>query len=210
MVVGRDTRLGVEVDNAWVVASLGIALDLPRNDVARSEGDALVLRHGHATMNAYAIGAPWAKEIAAELDRSETETTAIGKITVGIVRDRDLATNRVVRLEDAVRATLPQPVPGESVIVIERCPVDATCGGLVFELVHGDPSAPERWLAGLRQATPAELGAAEPARIVLATAAHGAKLSSLIRDCANPDAAEGLDDPGRTIVSGDVFKCTDR
>jgi Peptidase family M48 len=210
MVVGRDTRLGVEVDDAWVVSSLGIALDLRRNDVARADGETLVLRHGRSEMNAYAIGAPWAKEIASELDRTETETTAIGKITVGVVRDRDVASNKVVRLEDAVRATLPQPVPGEWVVVIERCPADATCGGMVFELVHGDSSAPERWLGGLRQATEKEIEVAEPARIVLAISARSAKLSSLIRECANPDAAEALDDPGRSIVPGEVFKCTDR
>ncbi len=210
MVVGRDTRLGVEVDNAWVMSSLGLALDLPHTDVARSEGDALVLRHGHATMNAYVVGAPWAKEIAAELDQTETETTTIGKITVGIVRDREASADRIVRLEDAVRATLPQPVSGEWVVVIERCPVDRTCGGIVFELVKGDVSAHQRWLGGLRQATPKELDAAEPARIVLATAGRSATLSSLIHECANPVAAEGLDDPGRAIVPGEVFKCTDR
>ncbi|MEO8841925.1 MAG: M48 family metalloprotease [Kofleriaceae bacterium] len=210
MVVGRDTRLGVEVDNAWVVSSLGIALDLPRNDVAHADGDALVLRHGYSTMNAYAIGAPWAREIASELDRTETETTTIGKITVGLVRDRGVAVNKIVRLEDAVRATLPQPVPGEWVVVIERCPPDAACGGLVFELVRGDPTASERWLGGLRQATSKELEAAEPARIVLATSGRSAKLSSLIRDCANPSAAAELDDPGRSLVPGEVFKCTDR
>ncbi|HEY0255412.1 MAG TPA: M48 family metallopeptidase, partial [Kofleriaceae bacterium] len=44
MVVGRDTRLGVAVGNAWVVASLGIALDFPEDDVARTDGDSLILR----------------------------------------------------------------------------------------------------------------------------------------------------------------------
>jgi hypothetical protein len=212
MVVGRDSRLGVEVGSAWIVSSIGIALDLPSSDVARAEGDGLLLRHGRATLNAYAIGAPWAKEIASHLDRKEVEQTSIGEITLGQVRERDNElTDPLARLEDAVRATLPQPAPGTWVVVIERCPAERACGGLVLELaVHGDPTIHQRWLGGLRQATENEMRQAEPARIVLETAGRHAKISSLVENCANPEVALALDDPGRDLTAGDTFKCTDR
>ncbi|MFT3697498.1 MAG: M48 family metallopeptidase [Kofleriaceae bacterium] len=212
MVVGRDTRLGIAVGNAWVIASLGIALDFPEDDVARTEGDGLILRHGRSSLNAYAIGAPWARELASRLEQREADTTNLGRVTIGIAPDRiDTATDPVGRMEDAIRATLPQPLPGTWVVVVERCPQGAPCGGLVLELaVHGDLAAQKRWLGGLRQATEKELLAAEPAHIVVTQAQKLARISTLVDDCTNPQAALQLDDPARQLDVGAPFKCTDR
>ena len=77
MILGRDTRLGVRVGDAWVIAALGVALELPARDIVHVDGDAVVLRHGTSSLTAYAIGAPWARELAATLDdRAETESRA--------------------------------------------------------------------------------------------------------------------------------------
>jgi hypothetical protein len=125
-------------------------------------------------------------------------------------RERD-GSDPLERLEDAVRATLPQPLPGTWVVIVERCPATAPCGGLVIELaVHGDTVANQRWLGGLRAATRNELVAAEPARIVLATASRQARFVTLANACPNPRAALDLDDPERVIPPGEPFKCTDR
>ena len=216
MVVGRDTRLGIQVGRAWVVANLGLALDLPPDDIARVEGDGLVLRHERAELDAYAIGAPWARELASHLDDAESADTALGRITVGVAPEREEgAADPLSRLEAVVRATLPQPAPGMSVVIVERCLTHAdgtrACAGLVIELAtHGDTSANKRWIAGLRAATRSELTAAEPARIELATAPREAKFAALAAGCPNPAAALALDDPDRVIEPGTPFKCTDR
>ncbi|MEO8548828.1 MAG: M48 family metalloprotease [Kofleriaceae bacterium] len=215
MVVGRDTRLGIAVGKAWVIANLDLAIDLPYDDDARSRGDGLVLRHGDAELSAYAIGAPWARELASQLERRETSEGPLGRVTVGIARERTRRTNEPLeRLEDAVRATLPQPVPGQSVVIIERCieTVDTNqCGGLVIELDDRDGSnAQKRWLGALRDATPREVRLAQPARIVLATATRGGRVERLAAACPNPTVALTLDDPARQIAAGEPFKCTDR
>lgn len=211
MVVGRDTRLGIRVGRAWVVANLGIALDLPVDDIARVEGDGLVLRHDRAELDAYAIGAPWARELASHLEDAQTADTALGRVTIGVAPEREEgAADPLSRLEAVVRATLPQPAPGMSVVIVERCLGNA-CAGLVIELAtHGDTFANKRWIAGLRAATRRELAAAEPARIELATATREAKFATLAEACPNPAAALELDDPDRVILPGTPFKCTDR
>lgn len=215
MVVGRDTRLGIAVGRAWVIANLGLAIDLPSDDEARSRGDGLVLRHGEAELSAYAIGAPWARELASQLEQRETTEGPLGRVTVGIARERSRrSTEPLERLEDAVRATLPQPVPGQSVVIIERC-LDTgetnQCGGLVIELDERDGSyVHKHWLGMLRDATQRELRLAQPARIVLATASHGGRIDRLAGACPNPSLALTLDDPAREIAPGEAFKCTDR
>jgi hypothetical protein len=216
MVVGRDTRLGIKVGSAWVIANLGISIELPQDDVARVEGDGLVLRHGRAELDAYAIGAPWARELASHLDDAEAADTALGRVTIGIAPERqDGGTDPLARLEAVVRSTLPQPAPGTSVAIIERCrgqrDGSTTCAGLVIELAtHGDSFENKRWLGGLRAASRRELAAAEPRRIVLATASREAKFATLAEACPNPAAALELDDPDRVIEPGTPFKCTDR
>jgi len=210
MVVGRDTRQGIAVGSAWVVASLGLALDLGADDIARSDGDGLELRHGRSMLNAYTIGGPWARELASRLDRKETSTTSLGNLTLGMVRERKRPNDALDRLEDAVRSTLPQPLPGTWIVIVERCLAKAPCGALVLELeAHGE-RAHERWLGSLRTATVAELRAAQPARIVITTAARGAELHALVASCPNPVLATTLDDPHRVVPPGESFKCTDR
>jgi hypothetical protein len=216
MVVGRDTRLGIQVGRAWVVANLGIALDLPPDDISRVEGDGLVLRHERAELDAYAIGAPWARELASHLEDAETADTALGRVTIGISPEREESgADPLARLEEVVRSTLPQPAPGMSVVIVERCLGQAdgssSCAGLVIELAtHGDTAVDKRWIAGLRAATRRELAAAEPPRIELATATREAKFATLAEACPNPAAALELDDPDRVILPGTPFKCTDR
>ena len=215
MIVGRDTRLGVAVGSAWVVANLGIALEVPDRDLARSQGDSLVLRHGRSTLDAYAIGAPWAKELATQLDQRATTETALGTVTVGVARSHaDHDETALQRLERAVRATLPQPTPGTWVVILERCAPTAPgapCGGLVLELaVHGDPIARARWLGGLRAATQRELAAAEPRHITIAHAPRAASIRELVATCPDPTAALTLDNADRVIAAGEPFKCTNR
>ena len=210
MVVGRDTRQGIAVGSAWVVASLGLALELGASDVARSAGDGLELRHGRSTLDAYSIGAPWAKELANRLDRKQSSTTSLGTFTLGIVRERERPEDALDRLEDAVRSTLPQPLPGTWVVIVERCLAKAACGALVLELEARDEQADKRWLGSLRAATVAELRAAQPTRLLIAIATHGAELQALVARCPNPVLATALDDPHRFVPLGGSFKCTDR
>lgn len=79
MIVGRDPRLGHRVGDAWVVAALGIALPLEPDDVVRADDDILVVRRDQATLTAYVIGAPWARELIAELDERATATSVHGR-----------------------------------------------------------------------------------------------------------------------------------
>jgi hypothetical protein len=212
MIVGRDTRLGLSVDNVWVVASLGIALEIPAKDLARSDGDSLLLRHGRDTLDAYAIGAPWAKELASQLEGAASTETALGTVTVGIAPMHDLTDDEpLAKLERAVRATLPQPTPGAWVVILERCTPNAPCGGLVIEIAaHGDAFVRDRWLGGLRAASRRELAAAEPPHITLATAPRAAPIKELVALCRAPAAALRLDNPERVLAAGERFKCTDR
>src|SRR6185503_5489150 len=84
MIVGRDTRLGQRVGTAWVIASLGVALRLPHDDVVHIEGDTLELHHERSTLTLYPIGEPWAKELASRLDDRQQIETTFGTITVGV------------------------------------------------------------------------------------------------------------------------------
>jgi hypothetical protein len=206
MIVGRDTRLGIRVDDAWVIAVLGVALDLPPRDIVHVDGDAVVLRHGRSSLTAYPIGAPWARELAATLDaRAQTES-ALGRITVGTAAAHATGTAPLDRLERAVQELLPQPAPGTQVVVLDR-----PRGGLVLELApRTDPIVRDRWLAGLRAASPAELAAAEPRRIAIARAPHAGTVAELAAMCPDPDAARRLDRADRVLGAGDPIKCTDR
>lgn len=210
MIVGRDTRLGTRVGDAWVVAVLGVALELPPRDLVHVDGDAVVLRHGRSSLTAYPIGAPWARELAATLaDRAEVET-ALGRITVGTAPERTGGEAPLDRLERAVRELLPQPAPGTWVVVLDR-----PRGGLVLELAAAHetalaPSLRDRWLAGLRAASPAELAAAEPPQLALVEAPHAGTVAELVARCPDPAAARRLDRPDRVLAAGDPIKCTNR
>lgn len=206
MIVGRDTQLGVRVDDAWVIATLGIALDLPPNDVVHVDGDALVLRHGRSALTVYPIGAAWARELAAGLDDRATAETALGPLTVGVAPARSTSDSPIDRLEHAVRELLPQPAPGTWVVVLAR-----PRGGLVIELAaRSDPFLRDRWLGGLRGASRAELAAAEPVRIALHHANRAETVREAVDECPDPGRALELDDPDRPLAEGELFKCTDR
>lgn len=160
MVIGRNTRLGTRIGDAWVIATLGIALDLPTNVTPRIDGDALVLRRGRSVLTAYPIGAAWARELAADLDDRATARSTLGTLTVGVARDAQPASSPIAKLQRAVRELLPQPAAGTQVIVLAR-----PGGGLVVEIgARTDPVLRDRWLSGLRRATKRELRAAEPPR----------------------------------------------
>lgn len=198
MVVGRDARLGRRVGDAWVVAALGLAVELGPDDVVRDTGDVLVLRRGQATLAAYAIGAAWAGELAAALDDRSEDVRGLGRITLGTVvapsRRDDTPIGKLAR---AIRSTLPQPAIGARVAIVER-----PRGALVIELGGrgGRPPA-----LGLRDATPAELAAAEPARIVIERAWRtGAAADAVVCD------GRLLDSPDRHVAAGDPIKCADR
>lgn len=206
MIIGRDTRLGVRVDDAWVIAVLGVAIDLPPRDIVHVDGDSIVLRHGRSSLTAYPIGAPWAHELAATLvDRASTES-ALGRITVGTAPAHASSDAPLARLEQSVRELLPQPVPGTWVVVLDR-----PRGGLVLELApKSDPFIRDRWLEGMRAASRAELAAAEPRYLAIRRAPHAGSVAELAAGCPDPEAARALDRPDRVLGAGDPLKCTNR
>lgn len=206
MVVGRNTSLGTRVDDAWVIAALGIALDLPAKHVARIDGDAIVLRRGRSVLTAYSVGTAWARELAGDLADHATATTKLGALTVGRTRARPPASTPIAKLQRAVRELLPQPAADTWVVVLAR-----PGGGLVLELgASTDPFIRDRWLSGLRAATKRELRIAAPTRIELQIAPRTATMRELVDDCVDPEAALRLDDPDRVIARGEPFKCTNR
>ena len=196
MVVGRDSRLGRRIADTWVIAALGLALELGPDDVVREASNVLVLRRSHATLAAYAIGAPWAREIASSLEDCASDVRPLGRVTIGTVaRPTERDDTPLGKLARAVRDTLPQPAAGTRVAILER-----PHGALVIEL--GGHTLPE---LGLRDATPEELAAAEPPRIVIehawrsGTAAHALVCEGRL-----------LDRPERRVAAGDPLKCADR
>jgi hypothetical protein len=202
MVVGRDARLGRRVGDTWVVAALGVALELGPDDMVRDASDVLVLRRGQATLAAYAIGAAWAAELAAGLDDRSDDVRGLGRIALGTVaapsRRDDTPIGKLAR---AIRSTLPQPAVGTRVAIVER-----PRGALVIELGgRGDRGGRRLPALGLREATPAELAAAEPARIVIERAWRtGAAADAVVCD------GRLLDSPDRQVAAGDPIKCSDR
>ncbi|HEY0478323.1 MAG TPA: M48 family metalloprotease [Kofleriaceae bacterium] len=223
MVVGRDSRLGRRIGDAWVVAALGLAIDLGADDVVREAGDVLVLRHAQTTLAAYAIGAPWGRELAGALAGRRTDDRRLGRVTLGTMAAADAVDGAdapegpdapdapdapdvadaparrddspLGKLARAVRSTLPQPAVGTRVAILER-----PRGALVIEL--GGRGVPD---LGLREATPGELAAAEPARIVIEHAWRaGTADGSLVCD------GRLLDRPERRVAAGDPIKCADR
>ncbi|MCW5807945.1 MAG: hypothetical protein KIT31_36675 [Deltaproteobacteria bacterium] len=199
MVVGRDPRLGHRTTgdhDAWVVAALGVALDLEDGDAVRSADEVLAVRRGDAAVVAYAIGRPWAREIAAKLEDRAVTATALGRLVSGVVPSGARAALAPLdKLADSVRATLPQPSPGTRVAILER-----PRGAVVLELA-GTAEPP----FGLRAATPDELVDAAPRRIVLEPAPASGRIGRL-------GICRGrlLDDPALRVAAGDPVKCADR
>ncbi|HET9625605.1 MAG TPA: M48 family metalloprotease [Kofleriaceae bacterium] len=201
LVVGRDSRLGRRVDDVWVIAALGLALDLAPGDVIRAAQDALVLRRGRATLALYPIGAPWARALAAALDARSAEDRPLGQLTLGRMPLGDAAPGpalddpALAHLARAVHATLPRPPAGTTVAILERAG-----GGLVIELAGAALPA-----LGLRRATAGELAAAEPPRVVIEHAARAGTAGD-----AAICAGRLLDDPARPVAAGAPIKCADR
>ena len=196
MVVGRDPRLGHRSGGAWVVAALGLALQLADDDVVRSSNEVLALRRDRATLLAYPIGAPWGRELAASLDDREIVPSDVGPVTMGTVpytTPRD--DSPLGKLARAVRSTLPQPAAGSRVAILER-----PRGALVIEV--GGTTVPK---LRLRLASEAELADAEPARIVIAHAPRAGVVSELAV-CQ----FRLVDDPDRKVAAGEPVKCADR
>lgn len=206
MVVGRNTELGVRVGGAWVIAALGVALELRAKDLVHVDGDALVLRRGRGALTAYPIGAAWARELAASLDDRVSVETKLGPLSVGIATEPAPPTTAIAKLARLVRELLPQPAPGTWVLVLVR-----PRGGLVVEVTaNTDTFTRNRWLAGLRAASRAELVEAAPPRISIREATTGGRLRDLVAACPDPYRALQLEDPSRVLGPGELFKCTDR
>ncbi len=198
MVIGRDPRLGRRVDDAWVVPALGVALELEGGDAVRSSGEVLALRRGGAAIVAYAIGTPWARELAAMLEDRAIAALPLGRATAGTVPAasvRNPDDSPLERLARAVRGTRPQPPPGARVAILER-----PAGALVIELDGGE--LPE---LGLRAPTESELLRTQPRRIAIERAARAGSIAELA-----PCPGRLLDDPARRVAAGAPIKCADR
>lgn len=196
MVVGRDPRLGRRTESAWVVSALGIALELDDGDLIRADGDVLALRRDRATLLAYAVGAPWGRELAATLEDREIGTSEVGKVVMGTLpyTSRSDDTSPLGKLARAVRATLPQPAAGSRVAIVVR-----PKGALVIEI--GGRSVPGLLL---RATTDAEIADAEPARLRIARAPRAGSIAEL-QVCDEP-----LDDTTRVVAAGEPIKCSVR
>lgn len=195
MIVGRDPRLGSRVGTAWVISALGITLELEDGDLVRADGDVLALRRDHATLIAYAVGAPWGRELAASVEDREDVASPAGNVVMGsLPYATRTARSPLDKLARAVRSTLPQPAPGARVAIVIR-----PKGALVIEI--GGRSVPD---LALRPATPAEIADAEPARLAIARAARAGAIGELAA-CEEP-----LDDPQRVVAAGDPLKCAVR
>jgi predicted Zn-dependent protease len=185
MVVGRDPRRGARIGDSWVVAALGLALPVDNaTDTIRSTDDVLALRRSGSTIVAYAIGVPWARELASSLEDRTVATTDLGPLATGVVPAPVEAGARAPldKLAHAVRSTLPQPAPGTRVAILVR-----PRGALVLELGGREDLDPALLL---RQARPSELAAAAPTRIAIARAPRAGTLAELA-----PCPGRLLDDP---------------
>lgn len=195
MVVGRDPRLGHRIGTAWVVSALGVAFELADGDLVKADHDVLALRRDRASLIAYAVGAPWGRELAAGLEEREVVRTDVGDIVMGTrpftTRVDDSPLGKLAR---AVRTTLPQPAPGSRVAIVVR-----DQGALVIEI--GGRIAPA---LSLRAASPAEISEAEPARLAIARAPRRGTIAELAL-CEQP-----LDEPERIVEAGTPLKCAVR
>jgi hypothetical protein len=195
MVLGRDFRLGHRVADAWVIPALSLAFELADGDRVASDDDILVVRRGRATLLAYAVGVPWARELAASFDTPTSESTPeIGRITRGTMPNT--ATRRedspLGKLARAIRNTLPQPDAGTKVAIAFR-----RHGALVVELGGKGPPALQ-----LRPITAAELAASTPNHIAIEHASRSGRLSQL-------GVCRGrlLERTDRMVNAGDAIKC---
>jgi hypothetical protein len=195
MVVGRDMRLGHRVGDVWVIPALSLAFELDEEeDRIVSDDDILVLRRERATILAYAVGAPWARELAGTFAEPEIERSRIGRITRGtmLVRAATTDDSPLGKLSHAIRNTLPQPAAGTRVAIVER-----RHGALVIEL--GGKGRPE---LHMRAATAAELAASQPNRIAIENARTAGRISAL-----GMCRGRLLERSDRTVNAGEPIKC---
>ena len=194
MVVGRDMRLGNRVGDAWIIPALALAFELDEDaDRIVSDDDILVLRRERATILAYAVGAPWARELAATFAAPDVEHARLGRVTRGMMPAVTRTDNTPLgKLARAIRSTLPQPAPGTRVAILER-----RHGALVIEL--GGKGIPD---LHMRAATAAELAASQPNRVAIEHAPSAGKLSQL-------GVCQGrlLERSDRSVNAGDPIKC---
>jgi hypothetical protein len=208
MVVGRDVRRGLRPSVAWIVADLDLAVDLPAGAYDSTDArDVLRYGAGRTGMDAYMIGAIWGHELAAGLDDRSMISDPLGTRTTGTMPVRpprdDTPIGKVLR---AQRNSLMHPPAGSRVAIIER-----PHGALVIELdARSEDKEVSRWVSAVRAATPAELAAAEPARLKITIAPRAATVRELVAGCIDRSAALLLDDPDRVVPAGGLFKCTDR
>lgn len=196
MIAGRDRRLGDRIGDAWVVASLGVAISLDEDDAVHTAADVLSVTRGETELTAYVIGGPWARDLAASLEERKTRTSPLGSVTSGVVaRVHAGDESPLGKLQRAIRSTLPQPRPGARVVIVDR-----PAGALVLELAGAKALTFQ-----VRAARERELVAAEPARVVLETAPDAGTIGAL-------GVCEGrlLDDPARAVTRGEKVKCSDR
>jgi hypothetical protein len=84
-------------------------------------------------------------------------------------------------------------------------------GSLVLELAaNSDPFHRDRWLRGLRAASPSEISATQPTRLAIHRATRAGRIAELVEQCPDPYRALALEDPDRVLAAGQPFKCTDK
>ena len=196
-VLGRDSRLGVRVGDAWVVAALGVALVLAPDDVVATDEDVLTVRRGGTTLTAYAIGEPWARELKGTLASRKDAASELGDVTTGIVPATATTGDEtpIGKVEHALRSSLPQPGAGTQVAILDR--------GRAALLVEVAGRATPK--LQLRPASAAELDAAQPPRLVLERAQLPGPAGT-VGTCG----ARLVDRADRQVVAGELIRCADR
>lgn len=162
-VSGRDTRLGVRVDDAWVVGALGLAFDLGSDDEVASAEDVLTIARGNTKITAYAIGGAWAHELVETLADRHDVASSLGVLATGVVGATTDGDTPIGKVEVSLKSTLPQPTAGTQIAILDR-----GRGALLVEVTG--PRLPG---LHLRAATAAELAAAQPKRLAAAEIPRG-------------------------------------
>ena len=205
-VLGRDSRLGVRVGDAWVVAALGVALVLAPDDVVATDEDVLTVRRGGTTLTAYAIGEPWARELKGTLASRKDAASELGDVTTGIVPATATTGDEtpIGKVEHALRSSLPQPGAGTQVAILDRgraALLVEVAGRAIIRL------EPPRALPTLhlRPASEAELAAAQPPRLVLERAQLPGPAGTVV--ACGTRLVERAD---RQVAAGELIRCADR
>ena len=195
-VLGRDTRLGARVGDAWVVAALGVALVIAPDDVVATDEDILTVRRAGTTLTAYALGEPWARELKVTLAARKDAASELGDLTTGIVPAAVPGDETPIgKVERALRASLPQPGAGTQVAILDR-------GRAALLIEVAGRTTP---LLQLRPATDEELAAAQPPRLVFERAQLPGPAGT-VGTCGD----RLVDRADRRVAAGDLIRCADR